>query len=91
MMGDMGDLYREWDECKRVAKESRLAIANQRRDELLNLAPVRIRTKHHWTITLCNQPDIQFWPSTGKWMHQNKQYHGTFDDLLGFIRNREAA
>lgn len=90
-MGDMGDYYRDWDAAKKERKAERLAEAKDRYSELAALAPIRLRTEWHWTITLQHQPDIEFWPSTGKWMHKGKKHHGNFDDFLGFVRNREAA
>jgi len=83
-MGDMGDLYRDWDAIKKERKAERLAEA-----EAANMPGWTRHTPYHWSRDL--QGDrMDYWPSTGKWRWRNRNHRGTVGDMIGFVRNRAA-
>jgi hypothetical protein len=89
-MGDMGDIFREWNEAKKEAKSKRLASFNAEYRELfehLETLEFRQCSPYHFQLKIDGEL-VNWWPSTGKWSFKNHMYFGTHKDLLGFIKNR---
>jgi hypothetical protein len=90
-MGDMGDLFRDWEEMKRQERQQRLEIANAS-----DLPDWTKHTSYHWSRMVAGQR-LNWWPSTARWSWGKKKngkpeiFYGRQDDLLNFIRNREPA
>lgn len=89
-MGDMGDLFRDWEEAKRQERQQRLEIANA-----ADLPGWTKHTQYHWSRMVAGQ-QLNWWPSTTRWSWGKKHgkpamFFGRQDDLLNFIRNREPA
>ena len=87
-MGDMGDLFRDWDADKKRRKDDRMREARAS-----DLPGWTKHTEYHWSRML-NGQKLNWWPSTGRWSYglHGKRPHmhfGKQDDLLNFIRNRE--
>ena len=91
-MGDMGDIFREWNEYKRQAREARFTAAQQVFFDAWTGPPMPGWVKHtpyHWSRVLDGNR-MDYWPSTGKWIWRNKKYYGTPYDTARFIAKREA-
>lgn len=75
-MGDMGDLYRDWDGDKKAKKESNL------QDSLATL-----RARGHSYTQLSDSHfrvgGYDFWPSTGKWKRVGAKAGGR--GILGLL------
>lgn len=90
-MGDMGDLYRDWDAFKKAAREERFGKAQALFFDAWQGPPMPGWTKHtpyHWSRDL-DGDRLDYWPSTGKWRWRSKGYHGTPYDTANFIAKRE--
>ena len=91
MMGDMGDLFREWREYKKQVKSDRHDEAQKVFFDAWNgpVMPGWTRhTEYHWSRAL-DGDRFDYWPSTGKWMWRKRRYHGTPYDTANFIAKRE--
>ena len=82
-MGDMGEIFRAWNESKKAAKEKRLKNAQ----DYFPQNEWTIHTEHHWSRDQSGS-QLDYWPSTGKWRWKNKTYNGNPGSLSGFIAKR---
>jgi len=88
-MGDMGDIFRAWDEYKRQVKVDNLAAATTQFSAWEGAMPDWTRhTEYHWSRPLAGAR-MDYWPSTGKWRWRGKTYRGTPYDTARFIAKRE--
>lgn len=76
-MGDMGEIFRDWNAHKKERKKERLAAANPE--------GWTIHTEYHWSRDL-NGSRLDYWPSTGKFRYKGKTMFG---GITGFIKKRE--
>ena len=80
-MGEMGEVFRQMRESNKERKELRLKDAKP-------ILP--LFTKHtlvHYSTYLQGEK-LDWWPTTGKWRWKYKNYHGTPDDLMNFLKKR---
>lgn len=75
-MGDMGDMYREWNKLKKANKDH-----NRRKNmKLLKEHGISYIEHTSYFLTIPNQNrKINFYPSTGLWFYSNeplKQHRG---------------
>ena len=92
-MSDMGELFREWKEFKKQAKEDRHGAAQAVFFDAWQGPPMPGWTRHtpyHWSRVLCGER-LDYWPSTGKWIWRGKKHHGTPYDTANFIAKRDIA
>lgn len=80
-MGDMGDMYREWDAAKKEKKQRR----EQRNREIIEVwlqkNPAAHRYVHYYIngtfqFHLLGKPKIDFYPTTNKWRKGKVIYYG---------------
>lgn len=88
-MGDMGDLFRDWEEVKKQQR-----VENLEKARAADLPGWTRHTEYHWSRML-NGQQLNWWPSTRKWSYGKKNgrpiiIHGAQEDLLNFIRKRES-
>ena len=72
-MGDMGDMFREWDADKKAKKKSNLEYSTAKLKQL----GVDFESKNggvHLVITV-NAEIIDFWPSTGKFKNRKETFY----------------
>lgn len=83
-MSDLAQLYTSWKDEKKLRKQANL----ERNKGLLVKYGVKFEEKNNGLhlILTTNQGMIDFWPSTGKWVHRDSivTRSGVYR-LLGFI------
>ena len=79
-MGDMGDVFREWDRQKKERREANL-------DEFDPDGWTK-HTDYHFSQTVAGKR-LDYWPSKKKWMYDGKVATGSVEDFIA-ARDREA-
>lgn len=70
-MGDMGEMFREWDRSKKEKKLSNLAFSTKKLIELGVDFESKAGGVH---LVIChNGGTVDFWPSTGKYKFRNRK------------------
>jgi hypothetical protein len=82
-MGDMGELFRAWEDYKRDRREKNLENAFAS-----GTNGWTVHTPVHWSRTLLGER-LDYWPSKKKFRWRGKNRFGTVEEIEGFIRNRE--
>lgn len=83
-MSDLGDTFKAFEALKR---EERLMHGRQNVDLLESIDGLDYRILSPYHFRLCTSPEIDFWPSTGKWIElgTNKKGH-CMDSLLQYLK-----
>lgn len=84
-MGDMGGIFNAMKGRNKERKENNLSNAQEFFDD----AEWVKHTEYHWSRKLKDK-QLDYWPSTNRWMWQKKKYTGKPDDLMNFIKKRKA-
>lgn len=84
-MGDMGDLYRAWDEYKSVRRVDKALKALEVIDDVrATVDSLVVDPSGTWNIVQ-GKHKIQFYPTKGSWQYRNKMYHGGIDSFRGWL------
>ena len=88
-MGDMGDMYRDWDKIKKERKEKR-EIKND--DALAEWLEENSKATQHVMRSSSSvlfrfpgKPKTDFYPTTNKWVCKNKTYYGDVMKCLNWV------
>lgn len=76
-MGDMGDIFRAWNEHEKERKARNLSAADP--------TGWKQHTTHHWSRFL-DGDRLDYWPSRNKWQYRCRVMTG---DVKAFIAKRE--
>jgi hypothetical protein len=82
-MGDMGEIFREWNDHKKEVKARNLENAFAGGTDGWTL-----HSSVHWSRVLLGDR-LDFWPSTKKFRWRNRTRIGDHQEVENFIRNRE--
>lgn len=84
-MGDMGEFYRDRQEHKKRKRHDRMY---EFETKWKSLFPGLVEfTPHHYRLMVADR-NLDWWPSTAKWLYLGHMYHGGPEQLHGFVRNR---
>lgn len=79
-MGDMGDMFREWNEIKKQEKEKK---TKNYTDMLIdNDIPFIVKNFGGHLIIDLNGERVDFWPSTNKAKYKDKYFYGAIKWIL---------
>lgn len=90
-MGDMGELFRAWNEHKQKAKFRNLSNAKAALDVFQEMPYFTMHTEYHWSLWLDKDDPttrVDYWPSTNKWRYRNRNTQGNVQSFMGWISNR---
>ena len=85
-MGDMKDYFSELDAQRRAQKASN-AIENK--TKLSELRIIAVETSDNVFRLNTRDGTVMFYPSTCKWQHKGKVYHGNADKLKAWLDERK--
>lgn len=83
-MGDMGEVFREWNEIKKQQKQERY----DKNMVIIQQCEFNYRVDQNRTVLFKTlKGTVCFYPSTNTFMLKNRVYRGDANNVLGFIRN----
>lgn len=85
-MGDMGDMYRDFDEIKKERKAKRenknMQIIRDWIEEDKKRSLFIVNKPHSILFRFPDKPKADFYPTTNKWRSRNKTYYGDAKQFL---------
>lgn len=88
---DYGDTFRAIKEMHRDINHSRLLTFVKKQLPLLkttlHVTEVKAPTTYHYKFRF-KDTIVNYYPSTGKWVINNKTRSGGFESMMGFLKNR---
>lgn len=74
-MGDVGDMWREVVQTRRIQRKRALDLAKQKPEGWT------VHTEYHWSRTFQGER-LDYWPSKGKWRWKGKTMTGRVDEFI---------
>lgn len=79
------------NETTEMWKQRRKFIQRKKESDLIEAESIkhmfRVCTPYHWQRKT-SKGTLNYWPSTGKWQWDDKIYHGSHLDIVGFMHKR---
>lgn len=83
-MGDMGEMFKSWNEIKKQQKQERY----DKNMVIIQQCELKYRVDQNGTVLFKTlKGTVCFYPSTNKFMLKSKVHYGDAKSVLGFIRN----
>jgi phage pi2 protein 07 len=88
-MGDMGDLYRDYDQIKQMRRVDRSAEADVRKSVIATIVNngLIVDPNGTWNIKL-NNANLQYYPTKGTWQFKGKMFKGGIHSFERWLRKQ---